>query len=187
MMAKFYFIILILFIIPFVYLNPIFPLKKLVVIDNLNDLTKETKKIYNDIIGIGIEFRTDSDLNILPINLLEFIFYFYDTEYQDEYSFGMRYNVYYNAMVCYEDEVPEDVENIFFVLENKGIMLPFKDIFNKDDKGINIFKFIGVKDSDRIIIGKSLMELMDIKFIGNNDFIINNKTYEAKIDDKFFL
>ena len=84
-------------------------------------------------------------------------------------------------MMCFE-EITNELSTIHLILENVGITFPLNDLFTKNEQGINIFNFIGVKNYENIIIGKKFIELMDIQFKDTNEFIIKNKTFETKFE-----
>ena len=68
-----------------------------------------------------------------------------------------------------------------------GITIPLKTLFydNDEDEGmVYYFRFLTKKDQENIIIGKDLIDLMDITFIDDTNFIINNKSFVTNVKEE---
>ena len=70
---------------------------------------------------------------------------------------------------------------INFVLADQAITIPKKYLFKQ--KGYYEFVFLIKEDQDKIVIGKDLMDLMQIEFVNDNEFFIHNKEFVIKIKD----
>jgi len=68
-----------------------------------------------------------------------------------------------------------------FILSDRSITIPSKYLFKK--KGVFEFVFLINENQDKIIIGKDLIDLMNVEFINDNEFYIHNKEFVIKIKD----
>ena len=80
-------------------------------------------------------------------------------------------------------------ETIHFIIKDYGITIPLKQLFysiEDEEDFVYYFRFLSKEDQENIIIGNDLIQLMNITFIGNDNFIINNNEFISKLDnDKF--
>ena len=162
--------------------SEIIPIYKIALSRNLSELYKNSiyNLIINDLKGVGLIFNTDSDINLIPYNIMTNIQQYYNhfdevipelEICEDGYS-ELTLNYYYGG-----------TESINFIFENIGLSIPMKDLFiNKENKeNINIFKFKTYECQENIIIGKNLIEFLGIELKGGKNFIINNNNYISKI------
>ena len=116
----------------------------------------------------------------MPMHLIKYIKNYYDhfdetiselipNENRNEYDELILYYYYGGS------------ESIHFILEKMGISIPVKEllIFEED---LQRFKFLTKENQENIIIGKDLIELLNIN-LKDNDIIINEK-YISKINDE---
>ena len=77
-------------------------------------------------------------------------------------------------------------ETIHFILKDIGITIPLNELFIPKNIANNLysFRFLGKEDQENIIIGKDLIDLMDITFIDNTNFIINNKSFITNVKEE---
>ena len=159
--------------------SEIIPVYKIALSRNLSELYKNNiyNLIINDLKGVGLIFNPDSDINLIPYNIMIYIQLYYNhfeeviPEFEiseDGYS-ELILNYYYGG-----------IESINFIFENIGLSIPMKDLFiNKEE--IKVFKFKTNEFQENIIIGKELIEFLGIELKGGKDFIINNNNYISKI------
>ena len=78
-----------------------------------------------------------------------------------------------------------DIISFHFITDNIGITIPNDILFPKisDSIGRFTFCFLSKENQDNIIIGKTLIDLMKIQFLENNQFIINNKNFTTIIEE----
>ena len=169
-------------------ISSIFPLYKLVIAGNINNF--KLNKVYKDFSyeakGIGIMFNNDSDISLMPMQLFHDIYKFY--EIADD---GLLYKIEalpngLSQYFIFESNRPFEI--IHLILEDSGITFPLKYLFfdkEEEEDFVYFFRFLSTEEQENIIIGKDLIELMNITFIDNNNFVINNKDFISKIEEDF--
>ena len=177
-------IIAIVFSSSFSQITQIIPLYKLLIAGDINKFKEKEK--YNICLkpkGIGIIFNQTSEISIIPEQLFYEITKYYQVAYDLIDKLEQTRNGYslYLIIECLRPD-----ETIHFILKDMGITIPLKVLFydNDEDEGmVYYFRFLTKKDQENIIIGKDLIDLMDITFIDNNNFIINNKSFVTNINE----
>ena len=166
-------------------ITQIIPLYKLLIAGDINKFKEKEK--YNICIkpkGIGIIFNQTSEISIIPEQLFYEITKYYQVVYDLIDKVEQTKNGYslYLIVECLRPD-----ETIHFILKDMGITIPLKILFydNEEDEGmVYYFRFLTKKDQENIIIGKDLIDLMDITFIDNNNFIINNKSFVTNVKEE---
>ena len=166
-------------------ITQIIPLYKLLIAGDINKFKEKEK--YNICFkpkGIGIIFNQTSEISIIP----EQLFYEITKYYQEVYDLIDKVEQTRNGYSLYLIiECLRPDETIHFILKDMGITIPLKILFydNEEDEGmVYYFRFLTKKDQENIIIGKDLIDLMDITFIDNNNFIINNKSFLTNVKEE---
>ena len=178
-------IIAIVFSSSFSQITQIIPLYKLLIVGDINKLKEKEK--YNIFIkpkGVGIIFNKTSEISIMPEQLFYEITKYYKVVYDLIDKVETTKNGYslYLIIECLRPD-----ETIHFILKDMGITIPLKALFydNDEDEGmVYYFRFLTKKDQENIIIGKDLIDLMDITFIDNTNFIINNKSFITNVKEE---
>ena len=178
-------IIAIVFSSSFSQITQIIPLYKLLIVGDINKLKEKEK--YNIFIkpkGVGIIFNKTSEISIMPEQLFYEITKYYKVVYDLIDKVETTKNGYslYLIIECLRPD-----ETIHFILKDMGITIPLKTLFydNDEDEGmVYYFRFLTKKDQENIIIGKDLIDLMDITFIDNTNFIINNKSFVTNVKEE---
>ena len=178
-------IIVIVFSSSFSQITQIIPLYKLLIVGDINKLKEKEK--YNIFIkpkGVGIIFNKTSEISIMPEQLFYEITKYYKVVYDLIDKVETTKNGYslYLIIECLRPD-----ETIHFILKDMGITIPLKTLFydNDEDEGmVYYFRFLTKKDQENIIIGKDLIDLMDITFIDNSNFIINNKSFITNVKEE---
>ena len=178
-------IIAIVFSSSFSKITQIIPLYKLLIAGDINKLKEKEK--YNICIkpkGVGIIFNKTSEISIMPEQLFYEITKYYKVVYDLIDKVETTKNGYslYLIIECLRPD-----ETIHFILKDMGITIPLKILFydNEEDEGmVYYFRFLTKKDQENIIIGKDLIDLMDITFIDNTNFIINNKNFITNVKEE---
>ena len=176
---------LILFFQIYVAQNSIIPIYKLLIAGDLNNF--RSSELYNfcyETKGVGLIFNNNSDISVMPKQIFNFINRYYDLTYNSLIGhIKIMPNGYYQYILIESNRPPE---TIHFILKDIGITFPLKELFfSKEDEEdlVYYFRFLSKDDQENIIIGKDLIELMDIKFIDNDNFIINNKDYISNVKE----
>ena len=161
--------------------SEIFPIYKIIISQNLNQLdTNNYNLILNDIKGIGLIFDPNSKINLMPMHLMKHINKYFehfeevipDLIPKDNGYSELILNYYYGG-----------TESFHLIMENTGISIPFGEIFAfLYEENIHKFKFLTKENQENIIIGKDLIELMDVDLKDVNKFVINNEKYISKIE-----
>ena len=178
-------LILLIFIsIIFSQTTPVYPVFKIILSENIDDIYSNSNQIFNlfiNIKGVGIKFDLNSERNIMPNHLIETIYQFYKDHYSNFYYFVKTTKNEYTELVI-SDEC-QRLEIIHLILEDRGIVIPLNELFtlNKESNRF-IYRFLGKEDEENIIIGKDLINTMDIQFIDNN-YIIGNEDFIIKVGD----
>ena len=178
-------IIAIVFSSSFSQITQIIPLYKLLIVGDINKLKEKEK--YNIFIkpkGVGIIFNKTSEISIMPEQLFYEITKYYKVVYDLIDKVETTKNGYslYLIIECLRPD-----ETIHFILKDMGITIPLRTLFydNDEDEGmVYYFRFLTKKDQENIIIGKDLIDLMDITFIDNTNFIINNKSFITNVKEE---
>ena len=178
-------IIAIVFSSSFSQITQIIPLYKLLIAGDINKLKEKEK--YNICIkpkGVGIIFNKTSEISIMPEQLFYEITKYYHVVYDLIDKVETTKNGYslYLIIECLRPD-----ETIHFILKDMGITIPLKTLFydNDEDEGmVYYFRFLTKKDQENIIIGKDLIDLMDITYIDNTNFIINNKSFITNVKEE---
>ena len=176
---------LILFFQIYVAQNSIIPIYKLLIAGDLNNF--RSSELYNfcyETKGVGLIFNNNSDISVMPKQIFTFINRYYDLAYNSLIGqIEIMPNGYYQYILIESNRPPE---TIHFILKDMGITFPLKELFfslEDEEDFVYYFRFLSKDDQENIIIGKDLIELMDIKFIDNDNFIINNKDYISNVKE----
>ena len=178
-------IIAIVFSSSFSQITQIIPLYKLLIAGDINKFKEKEK--YNICLkpkGIRIIFNQTSEISIIPEQLFYEITKYYQVAYDLIDKLEQTRNGYSLYLIT---ECLRPDETIHFILKDMGITIPLKILFydNEKDEGmVYYFRFLTKKDQENIIIGKDLIDLMDITFIDNNNFIINNKSFVTNVKEE---
>ena len=165
--------------------SSIIPVYKIMLAKDLNHLDKNPYLNWElDSKGIGIIFDKTSKESYIPMSLFERIELFYQI-YDDMLQQTKKYENKTRELIVYAN-LERGYEDIHFALEFIGISIPLKYLFV--DKGEQFeekrrygLRFLTRENQEHIIFGKDLIEIMDIEFKDENNFIICNKEFVSKI------
>ena len=161
----------------------IFPLKKIILTDDLNKFGL-TNNIRLDLepIGCGITFNNNSNISLIPFNLFSTIYFFYKG-FEDVMSVIKKDKDGNQELIVYAN-LDYGFETFHFIFENFGISIPLKYfLIEKDEEQKYGIRFLTNENQEYISFGKDLIELMDIEFVDNNNFIIHNDEFISKMDE----
>ena len=169
----------------FSQITQVIPLYKVLIAGDINKFKEKEK--YNICIkpkGVGIIFNKTSEVSIMPEQLFSEITSYYRIVYDliDKVEPTKNGCNLYLIIECLRPD-----ETIHFILRDMGITIPLKTLFydNDEDEGmVYYFRFLTRKDQENIIIGKDLIDLMDITFVDNTNFIINNKSFVTNVKEE---
>jgi len=79
----------------------------------------------------------------------------------------------------------KDYEYLHFILENMDISIPLKYYLIEKKKESQKYgmRFFSRKDQEYIVFGKDLIDIMEIEFKGQNNFIIHNSEFISTFGD----
>ena len=159
--------------------SEIIPIYKMALSPNLNKLYENPNYnlIINDIKGVGLIFDTNSEISFLPMNLMKYIEIYYEHFEETLTDYYPKENNYLELILYY---YYGGNELIHFIFEKSGISIPIKEILIYEEN-FQRFKFLTGESQDNIIIGKDLIELMDIDVI---NLKINNEKYITKLEEE---
>ena len=165
----------------------IFPVYKIMLAKDLNHLDKNPYLNWElDSKGIGIIFNKTSNESYIPMSLFEKIKLFYQI-YEDMFQQTKIYKNKARELIVYAN-LERGYEDIHLALEFIGITIPLKYLFvdkgeKFGEKRIYRLRFLTRENQEHIIFGKDLIEIMDIEFKDESNFIICNKEFVSKFDN----
>ena len=162
----------------------IFPIKKIIFTSNIKNLC-DTKNIqWNyEAKGYGIFFNQESNISLITYNLFnDILSYFESDEYLITKVKKLENGIQEIEIVANFEN--EDYETTHFILEKLGISIPFKYFYVYK----NIEQTYGVifktrENQEYIEFGKDLLDVMNIEFKNEKNFVINNKEFVTIIDE----
>ena len=161
-----------------------FPVYKVILTENINNLDIESYQIFNCFInlkGIVVKFDNTSKINVIPMHLFKQIKEFYSNIYYNYYYFQTRMKNEYIELIL--NDFYDKLEILHLILEDRGIKIPLNELFTKKENSTEYsFLFLGKEDEDTIIFGKDLIKTMDIEFKDNN-YYINNDNFIIKVEE----
>ena len=162
----------------------IFPVKKIIFTNNIKDLfSAKNIQINFESKGYGILFNGKSNISLIPYNLfLDIYNYFF---HEEDISIKIKKHengieeILINAYV-----EGDDFETTHFILENFGISIPAKYfLVNTGEYQVYGIRFLSKKDQEYIEFGKDLIEVMNIEFKDEKNFVINNEEFITKLGE----
>ena len=160
--------------------SKILPVYKIALSQNLSQINKNSNYnlIVNDLKGIGLIFDSDSEINLIPQQLMKYIELYYNHFEETITNFIPKEDGYIEFILQF---YYGGTESLHFIFENTGISLPINDLL-KYEESLHKFKFMTKDNQENIIIGKVLIEVLGIDLNDLNNFIVNEK-YISKIED----
>ena len=162
----------------------IIPLYKIVITEDLNNFKiKESHNYCYNTKGVGIIFNNNYNISVMPKHIFNDIIKYYQLTYDFIDKFEISKNGYTQYLIF---ETSRPYETIHFILKDMGITFPLNQLFftkEEEEDIVYFFKFLTKEDQENIIIGKDLIELMNVTFVDNN-IVINNKDYISKIKEE---
>ena len=162
----------------------IFPIKKIILTNNIKNMCGDKTIVWTlESNGYGIKFNEESDISLIPYNLFEDIQKFYEADEQISLLVKKYENGTEEIIIdAYFDN--ENGETTHFILENLGISIPFKYFYIKTKIEQNYkLVFKSNKNQEYIEFGKDLLDVMNIEFKNEKNFVINNKEFVTIIDE----
>ena len=183
----FYNIIIIILISNFIsilnQISSIFPVKKILLSQELTKLDSITN-IKRDLgsKGYGIIFNYNSNISLIPYYLFNQIVEYYKS-FEDIVMEPINTQNEFLEIVIYA--YIKDYEYLHFILENMDISIPLKYYLTEKKKNSQKYgmRFLSRQDQEYIVFGKDLIDLMEIEFKGQNNFIIHNSEFISTFGD----
>ena len=181
------------YFIPFIFLllisikssfSYIFPVKKIILTNNINKLNDRTSIQWNfECRGYGIYFNDKSNISLIPYNLFLDLDHYFSADEQIGISIKKNSDGTQEMVIdAYFDN--DNFEITHFILENFGISIPFKYFYIKIQKGQEYkLRFKTKVDQEYIEFGKDLIDVMNIEFKDEKNVIIHNEEFLTKIED----
>ena len=165
-----------------IQISSIFPVNKILLTGNLNKLDLATNlKYYIDPKGYRIIFNNTSNVSLIPNNLFDELTAYYKS-FEDiivgyqTYENGLKELIVY-ATLYYGFETPH------FIFETFGISIPTKYyLIEKGESQRYGIIFMTKEDQEYIVFGKDLIDVMEIEFKDENNYIIHNDEFISKFD-----
>ena len=154
---------------------------KIIIANDINNNTKSYRYSFKTK-GIQLIFDPNSDINLIPAKIkTEFIENGFQVSSPSDVPYEVQIDNGYvkiNSILCDNYTFP----SVNLILNNYGITFPTHYLFKESDGDLYEFVFLSHKDAENIIIGKELIELMDIHF--ENGIEIRNKDFIIKFNDE---
>ena len=154
---------------------------KIILSNDINNLDSHSYKFNTK--GARLVINPDSQFSIMPIQLATIIEKGFNTYYNSIYdSLHENGNGYYNLKtpIFFEENFP----SINIILKKYGIFIPNKYFFEAKEVYYDFIFLISLNmENGDIIIGKDLIDLMQIEIINENEFKINNEEFKIKLND----
>lgn len=160
---------------------PLIPVSKFILSDNVNNM-----KFYDlryDITGTYLTFDKEAEFSFLPYEIYSIIEnYATGTEEIDCDAKKIEINgVQYQAFWCGEISL-NMFDDINLITEKYSIKIPSSEFF-VDYNERKYFRFVSSKNVEHIVLDKVLINFMNIKFLDNDDYIIQNKNCTNEFKD----
>ena len=191
MKMKMYFLfnLIIIFMLSSIESSPVSEVYKVILSQNLKDIGVKSLQLYNiylimNLKGLSITIDNNSEQSLMPMSLFEQISSFYRETYPNVCFFQTK-RINDGLELTLDGECMK-LETVHYILKDRGISIPITELFKKNGgNAYYSFAFVGNDSVDKIIFGKNLIEKMQIEFIdGDNDYIIRNQDFVAKVEDK---
>lgn len=128
--------------------------------------------------GLNLIIDPNSEFSILPYYVFNNIYVEFSRSFSECYLYTVDLPNGYKTSKCISYE-KISFKTIYFITENFGIKIPSKYMF----LGEKNFIFQTKENQENIIFGKDLIELMQINYENENDFVIHNKDFLILVDE----
>ena len=163
--------------------STIFPVKKIILTDDLNRFGLATN-IRLDIqpLGFGITFNNNSNISLIPFNLFTTVYNFYKGF--EDILIAIKKDEDGNQELILYANIVYGFETFHFILEDFGISIPVKYyLIEKEEDQQYSVRFLTNENQEFISFGKDLIEIMGIEFIDDKNFNIHNDEFISKLDE----
>ena len=177
------FILIINFISILNQISSIFPIKKILLSQELSKLDLISNiKLELGSKGYGLIFNNNSNISLIPYYLFDQIVTHYRS-FEDVIVGPINTQDEYQELIIYA--YIKDYEYLHFILENMDISIPLKYYLTakKEESQKYGMRFFSRKDQEYIVFGKDLIDIMEIEFEGQNNFTIHNSEFISTFGD----
>ena len=157
---------------------PVFEVFIIAMNDNITQM--ERSSYYFKTKGLILTFDPYSNISSIPLQIHNEIKNGFHTIYPGTEPYEKDLENGYQVFISHaydETRFP----SVNFILSDRSITIPSKYLFKS--KGVFEFVFLINENEDKIIIGKDLIDLMNVEFINENEFFIHNREFVIKIKD----
>ena len=162
----------------------IFPIKKVIFSNDINKLySRSSIQVNFESKGYGLLFNPNSNISFIPYHLFNDIkSYFYSDEQIDHsvkyYEDGKQ------EMIIDANIEGNNFETIHFIFEKFGISIPLEYFLIKKEKKQHYgMRFFSKENQEYIEFGKDLIDIMNLEFNDEKNFVIHNNIFYTKIDE----
>ena len=185
-MVKHNFIVLIFLLLNSIKLSisNIFPVKKIIFTNDIYNLHSSRTIQWNlESRGYGIIFNDKLNISLIPKNLFLDIYNFYSGDEQ----VGLRTKTYEDGteeMLINTYIEGDNYETTHFILEKMGISIPIKYfLIGKEEHELYGLVFLTKENQEYIEFGKNLIDVMNIEFPDEKNFVIHNEEFIIKFNE----
>ena len=154
---------------------------RVIISNNINKLYFYNTK--REIFGTYLTFDKNAEFSFLPYEIFSILSNYIiqsDDILCDKSKININ-NTEYEAFICDKEVsgiLKEDIlyllENINFITNKYAIKIPHEMLFILKD-GSNYLRFVSSRNVEHIVLDKELIDLMNVEFLNNDNFIIHNK------------
>ena len=165
-------------------ISSIFPVYRIVLSEDISKLGSNNYiRCDLESKGYGLIFNNNLNISLIPFNLFNSIREYYKNIEEISIKPINEENEYQEILLWANIDI--GIDTIHFALENFGISIPIKYFFIEKDKKMKQYsiRFLTKKDQEYIIFGRDLIEIMDIEFKDENNFIIHNNEFITKLNE----
>ena len=164
-------------------ISSIFPIKKILLSQELSNLDLTSNlKLELGTKGYGLLFNNNSNISLIPYFLFNQLVSHYRS-FEDVIVGPIYTQNEYLELIIYA--YIKDYEYLHFILENMDISIPLKYYLTpkKEESQKYGMRFFSRKDQEYIVFGKDLIDIMEIEFEGQNNFTIHNSEFISTFGD----
>ena len=146
--------------------------------DNITQM--ERSSYYFKTKGLILTFDPYSNISSIPLQIHNEIKNGFYTIYPGTEPYEKDLKNGYQAFISHAYDAIR-FPSVNFILSDRSITIPSKYLFK--NKEVFEFVFLINENEDKIIIGKDLIDLMNVEFINENELFIHNREFVIKIKD----
>ena len=155
---------------------------RFIISNDINNL--KSFDIIREIFGTYLTFDKNAEFSFLPYEIFDIIYYyvFQSDEYLTckESKININ-NTEFKAITCGKN-ILTYFENFNFITAKYAIKFSNEMLFVLKDN-LYYLRFVSSRNVEHIVLDKEIINLMNIEFLDNDNFIINNKECYSELKD----